>query len=133
MKRRWFALLIVVGEVVGSGLMASFDPSVAVAQKLDCQKALNQQELNQCAALSAREADRKLNQIYQQLRKEQRNQSNTLLINAEEAWIKYRDASCAFSRSQFEGGSIAPLIYSDCIARLTKQRTQELKSHLQKG
>lgn len=133
MKRLWFVVLTIAGVIGGSGFTASLAPSVAVAQPLNCQKANTQLELNQCADLSAKAADRKLNQVYQQVRAKYRGEQETLLLNAEEAWVKFRDASCAFSRSRFAGGSIAPMVYSNCLTNLTKQQTQELKSYLQEG
>ena len=133
MKHRWILLLAVAGEIVGSGLMESFKPGIAGAQNLNCQKAQTQSELNQCADLIARDADQKLNQVYQQLRKNRGTELDTLLVESEKAWIKYRDASCAFSRKRVAGGSIAPMVSSNCIARLTEQRTQELEGYLKEG
>lgn len=130
MKRRWILLLAVAGGIAGSGLMESFKPAIAGAQNLNCQKAQTQLELNQCADLSAKDADRKLNQVYQQLRKNRGTELDTLLVEAQKSWLKYRDASCAFSRKGVAGGSIASMVYSNCIARLTKQRTQELEGYL---
>lgn len=132
MKRRWILLLAMVGGIAESGLM-EIKPAIAGAQNLNCQKAQTQLELNQCADLSAKDADRKLNQVYQQLRKNRGTELDTLLVKAQEDWIKYRDASCAFSRKRVAGGSIAPMVYSNCIERLTKQRTQELESYLKEG
>ncbi len=133
MKRQWFTNSALAGGMVGITVMIGFSPSDAVAQPLNCQKAQTQLELNQCASLSAGEADRQLNQVYQRLRKNRGTQLDLQLVNAEEAWIKYRDASCAFSRSRFAGGSIAPMVYSNCMARLTKQQIQELEGYLQEG
>jgi uncharacterized protein YecT (DUF1311 family) len=125
MKRLWFVFLKIAGVIGGLGFTANLTP-FAVAQPLNCQKANTQLELNQCA-------DRKLNQVYQQVRAKYRGEQETLLLNAEEAWVKFRDASCAFSRNRFAGGSIAPMVYSNCLTNLTKQQTQELKSYLQEG
>ncbi len=54
------------------------------------------------------------------------------LIAAQLAWIKFRDASCEFETSAYEGGSIAPAIYSACLEETTKQRTQQLREYLQR-
>ncbi len=134
MKRPWLVYLTVIGVIGGQVLIANLDSSVAVAQPLNCQKAKTQLDLNRCADANAKAADRTLNQVYQQVRSTYRGtEQERLLVNAEEAWIKFRDASCAFSRSRFVGGSIAPTIYSNCLANLTNQQTQELKSYLREG
>ncbi|XGV97619.1 MAG: lysozyme inhibitor LprI family protein [Leptolyngbya sp. BL-A-14] len=128
MNRKWFLLL----AIVGSGL-TEIKLFTASAQTEDCRRAQTQYELNQCAELSAKNADRKLNQVYQQVLKKQTPEMSTLLVKAEEDWIKYRDASCAFSRQQFAGGSAESMAYSFCMARLTEQRTQELEGYLKEG
>lgn len=133
MKRQWVALLAVAGGIVGSSLTAGFNSSVAIAQQPNCQNE-TQMALNQCAALNAEAADRRLNQVYQQVQaKYQESQLSKLLTDAEAAWIKYRDASCKFSESRFAGGSIVPMVYSNCLEKLAKQRTQELESYLRDG
>ena len=134
MKHQWIARLTVVGSIGGCALLMNFNPAIAVAQKLNCQKPITQLEMNQCANINAKAADRKLNQVYQQVRtKYQGTEQRKLLSDAEEAWIKFRDTSCTFSKSRVAGGSIAPLVYSNCLTNLTKQRTQTLESYLQEG
>jgi uncharacterized protein YecT (DUF1311 family) len=142
-KRCWFACLALISAILCAMLGSGFIPSAEIlqsvaaepiAQQSDCQKAATQLELNRCAALNAKAADRKLNQVYQQVQaRYQDSQQTPLLVTAEVAWIKYRDASCTFSERRYAGGSIAPMIYSNCIERLTRQRTQELESYLQEG
>ena len=51
--------------------------------------------------------------------------------NAETAWIKFRDNDCKFAAGIYRGGSIAPMMYSLCVEKLTKQRTEQLKGYLQ--
>lgn len=45
---------------------------------------------------------------------------------AEDAWLKYRDASCASMATQWEGGDQAPVAYSDCRLKLTWNHLNEL-------
>ncbi|QSJ15615.1 lysozyme inhibitor LprI family protein [Nostoc sp. UHCC 0702] len=102
-----------------------------LAQKLNCNNAQTQLEINQCAQLSYKNADQKLNQVYQQLLPKLSRSRKQKLNAAQLAWIKFRDASCEFERSAYEGGSIAPTIYFGCLEKTTKQRTQELQEYLQ--
>jgi uncharacterized protein YecT (DUF1311 family) len=46
---------------------------------------------------------------------------------AARAWISYRDAQCEAARQRFEGGTMAPIIYSGCMWRATEHRIQELQ------
>lgn len=102
---------------------------------INCKAASTQLEMNYCANLSFKAADQELNQIYRQLRntfkQTKQNTQEPQLINAQLAWLKYRDLDCKFSADRFKGGSIAPLIYSSCKETLTKQRTIILKNYLE--
>ncbi|MNT18427.1 hypothetical protein D3C72_1536360 [compost metagenome] len=53
-----------------------------------------------------------------------------LLIQAEKDWIKFRDSHCKFEASQYEGGSIKPLIYSTCLEELTRKRIAAIKASI---
>ena len=79
-----------------------------------------QMEMNSCAANDYSRADDELNATWRKLPK------STQLLAAQRAWIAYRDAECSFRKAQFEGGSIAPLIFSSCLSELTKERTKIL-------
>jgi uncharacterized protein YecT (DUF1311 family) len=104
---------------------------LASAQPSDCQNPTVQAEMNRCASLDAEAADRKLNQIYKQLRSKYKGtKKEKLLIDAQLAWIKFRDTNCAFALSKYEGGSIASMMGSNCLKRTTEQRTEELESYL---
>lgn len=86
--------------------------------------------MNDCAARLAETADQDLNDVYQTVRDKYKDTpQGDRLVDAQLAWIAFRDANCQFASSRFEGGSIAPLIYSNCVERMTKQRTAELKAY----
>ena len=117
----------------------------------DCEKATTQRDMTLCAQRRAESADKKLNNAYQILQRrlaEAVRQGSTTeinlakqryqqLINSENAWIKYRDTTCEYESSSFEGGTlaeplgtrIAPMIYHDCVAKLTNRRTADLQEY----
>jgi uncharacterized protein YecT (DUF1311 family) len=109
----------------------------------DCNKAITQTEMNLCAQNRAESADKRLNNTYQILQRRlaiDLRQGNTAqinlaktryqkLINAQNAWIKFRDTTCEYERSNFDGGSIAPMIYHDCVAKITDRRTADLQEY----
>ncbi|ABA24370.1 Protein of unknown function DUF1311 [Trichormus variabilis ATCC 29413] len=105
--------------------------SMLLAQNLNCDNAQTQLEINQCSKQSYQNADKKLNQAYKQLLPKLQRSRKQKLIAAQQAWIKFRDSSCEFESSQYEGGSIAPSVYLNCLEKLTQQRTQELQEYLQ--
>ncbi|MBD2682147.1 MULTISPECIES: lysozyme inhibitor LprI family protein [Nostoc] len=105
-------------------------PKMHLAQKLNCNNPQTQVEINQCSNLSYQNADKKLNAAYQKLVPKLDRTRKQKLIAAQQAWIKFRDASCEFERSEYEGGTIAPSIYLGCLENLTKERTQQLQEYL---
>lgn len=105
-------------------------PQMRLAQKFNCNNAQTQAAINECAKLSYQNADKKLNQAYQQLLPTLRRSRKEKLIAAQVAWVKFRDNNCEFERSENEGGSIAPTIYFGCLENTTKLRTQQLQQYL---
>ena len=99
-------------------------------QRVNCNNPQTQIAINECAKLSYQRADKKLNQVYQQLLPTLETFRKQKLIAAQVAWIKFRDTNCEFERSKYEGGSIASSIYSGCLENTTKLRTQELQEFL---
>lgn len=103
-----------------------------VPEASNCKSPQTQVEINRCASLFAKVADQKLNQVYQKLRSKLKgSQQEQLLIDSEQAWIKFRDTNCVFEQSRYQGGSIAPSIYSSCMEQMTNQRTEELEGYLE--
>ncbi|MGB8698250.1 MAG: lysozyme inhibitor LprI family protein [Thermosynechococcaceae cyanobacterium] len=97
----------------------------------NCQNALTQAEINACAGQMAKKADQELNAVYQNLRLSLKDSPRSQqLVDAQLAWIQFRDANCAFEKSRYEGGSISPSIFSGCIEQMTQQRIEQLNHYL---
>jgi uncharacterized protein YecT (DUF1311 family) len=98
----------------------------------DCDNATDQATMNQCAAQQHKAADKELNALYQQItnRLKSNPDSKKLLLGAQRSWIAFRDAECRFSASAVEGGSVYPLVYSNCVTELTKARVETFKNYL---
>ncbi|MEH2167345.1 MAG: lysozyme inhibitor LprI family protein [Nostoc sp.] len=101
-----------------------------LVQKLNCNNPQTQAAINECTKLSYQNADKKLNQVYQQLISTLEKSRKQKLIAAQLAWSKFRDTNCEFERSKYEGGSIASSIYFGCLENTTKLRTQQLQEYL---
>ncbi|MGZ7458010.1 lysozyme inhibitor LprI family protein [Pseudomonas sp. Ma2-10] len=102
------------------------------AYAVDCENAADQATMNECAAQQHKIADKELNALYQQInvRLKSNPESKKLLIGAQRSWIAFRDAECKFSSAGVEGGSVYPLIYSNCTTGLTKARVEAFKTYL---
>ena len=110
---------------------ASGTTNLQLAQNPNCNNPQTQSEMNICASIAYQNADRKLNQVYRQLLPKLSAARKQKLISAQQAWIKFRDSSCEFERSAYEGGSMAPMIYGFCLADVTEQRTKDLQRYLE--
>jgi uncharacterized protein YecT (DUF1311 family) len=92
--------------------------------------AQTQLEMNETANSQYKKADAELNKVYKQLMNILDKNEKPLLIQAEKDWIKFRDSHCKFEASQYEGGSIKPLIYSTCLEELTRKRITAIKASI---
>ncbi|OAN84544.1 hypothetical protein A8B78_06705 [Jannaschia sp. EhC01] len=105
----------------------------AAAQDLDCtdRTALTQSALTQCAGRDLAFWDGLLNNAYQQVIATLDGAQEGNLRAAQRAWITFRDLTCDMESARFQGGSIAPMIELDCLARLTERRARDLETYLQ--
>ncbi|CAN7284156.1 lysozyme inhibitor LprI family protein [Mesorhizobium sp. LjRoot246] len=99
--------------------------SVARAQECD-RSDDSQQMMNICADEDYQAADARLNTAYQDLIGSDDADGKRSLQVAQRAWITFRDAECAHSTAASEGGSIHPMEVSQCLTRLTDDRTKQL-------
>ena len=126
------ASLLAVGMATrGIASPTSAATNLQLAQRPNCNNPQTQSEMNICASIAYQNADRKLNQVYRQLLPKLSAARKQKLITAQQAWIKFRDSSCEFERSAYEGGSLAPMIYGFCLANVTEQRTKDLRRYLE--
>ncbi len=93
----------------------------------ECIEPQAQSLMNACAAKDFAEADAALNIAWKPAKAfADAIGQGAQLLEAQRAWLKYRDAACEVHASPFEGGSLQPLIYSVCMNDLTTHRTEML-------
>lgn len=119
-----------------AALLALAFATPAAAQVEDCMAATTQLDLNTCAAQDFAAQDANLNEAYASAKDILQGIDADLdpadqgaakaLLQAQRAWITYRDAGCMAEAYLYEGGSIQPMIYSACRARVTAARAQDL-------
>lgn len=103
----------------------------SIAQQANCKNPQTTRDMIRCAGSEVQAADRKLNQVYQQLIGKLDGQQKERLTTAQLAWINFRDRTCAYEQGRFEGGTFAPVANASCRARVTQQRTKDLENYLQ--
>ena len=84
-------------------------------------------EVNACLNARFEESDATLNRYYQaaikRLRKEGRDEPAQKFVQAERAWIAYRNTECGAVIDYWSGGTIRVSMDLDCRIRLTRLRT----------
>ena len=123
------------------GLLA-YAASLQTMTEAECANAMSQMEMTACAGQRFEQADAALNALYARLiagaRETDRSPDNgrvtgddrpgeeATLREAQRAWVTYRDAHCRGEGYGERGGSMEPMIYQDCRARLTRERIAQL-------
>ena len=105
-------------------------PSPVLSQTIQCKRDGNTAQLKKCAADDYAVADKRLNQVYQQLIGQLRGEQKQRLIQAQRTWIQFRDQNCRFVSSQALGGTAEGLFLTTCLTKVTQQRTQDLQEYI---
>src|SRR5689334_14928643 len=74
-----------------------------------------QYQLNMKSAKEYERADKELTALYKDLLDSLDKDGKAALISSQQAWVKYRDADCAFLSYQNKGGTIYAMVYTDSM------------------
>ena len=126
MKTTTFLLLLVLTmQLVAQGASPQKKP------KSDpCPDALSQPEMTECAHKEYRTADATLNKVYANLVSILDAEEKSQLKEVQLIWIKFRDANCNFVADRFKGGTMRPMVFAFCLAHMTSQRTDDLRTQI---
>ena len=121
--------------------------SIALAQdktKINCDSAQTQTDMNMCAEINYKKADKELNTVYKDLMKKIRDNEDSTdaetfahdkkyenaVIQAQKKWLEYRDSFAHIWELKYEGGSMGPMMYFGELTRLTRSQIKELQDLL---
>jgi uncharacterized protein YecT (DUF1311 family) len=106
-------------------------PALALAAD-KCADAVDQATMNTCADAAFKQSDKKLNELYRRIEARLKDDAETkkLLVQAQQDWVKFRDAECSFRTSASAGGTVAPMLISMCMDGLTQSRVKDFESYL---
>ncbi len=124
------SLLLAAGFLLPS---KASNNSPQLAQQPNCKNPQTTLDMNMCSSQEFQAADKKLNQVYQQLQPKINSKQKQRLIVAQRSWLKFRDETCDYEMGQFEGGSLAASTYGYCRARVTKERVKDLERYLEQA
>ena len=101
------------------------------ANAADCGADASQLALDLCALDGFQRADASLNALYSRMTEEPALSSRLARLQAaQRAWMDYRDVECRFEDSWADGGSMQPMLNSDCARALTERRIGDLEAAL---
>ncbi|MEI6559783.1 MAG: lysozyme inhibitor LprI family protein [Rhodospirillaceae bacterium] len=93
----------------------------------DCAGAPGIEAMVTCAEAADQKADQRLNRSYAAARQAlDAGDGAKLLLDAQRAWLKFRDADCRVVANQAHGGLLSRFLWSACRADLTEARSTEL-------
>lgn len=95
---------------------------------VDCEKATATVDLNECASITFKEADKRLNATYNKIYKSLNEQEKKILKDSQNAWIKYRDTNAELMVLPYIRASMHTMVYLGAKAELTDTRIEELES-----
>ncbi|MGI4799968.1 MAG: lysozyme inhibitor LprI family protein [Janthinobacterium lividum] len=120
------------GAILALGLTAGV--ASGAEQWAPDQNVCNQQEntlaIVQCLQERTSFWDRRLNQAWKAVNASLASEPQRVvaLKTAEQAWLKFREANCAFQYSQ--GGTIRQIATASCMLEMTQNRAIELQKEL---
>ncbi|MCP1200408.1 lysozyme inhibitor LprI family protein [Notoacmeibacter sp. MSK16QG-6] len=111
----------------------------------NCADPQTQMEMTACAAQDYEAADDELNALWPDMIANTRSRdadmgsffeerglptTEEILRAAQRAWIAYRDAECDYQAYDALGGTMQPMLGSECRARLTAERVSQWRQEL---
>ena len=105
-------------------------PNLAWADSCDNPK--TQADMTYCADWWFKKNDAGMSDVYSRLRTYYAKipVAKSGLLKAQRAWLAFRDAECGLEAAGEAGGSAQPMIYNQCLSRLTQLRTEQLQKRL---
>ena len=121
-------LLIVLALALSTPALAAADSDMTQEYLtcMDKSKGVTPEMMDCMSAETARQ-DARLNENYKRLMSKVSAKRKKTLLDAQRAWIKFRDLNCEFYYDP-DGGTAARLASNDCFLQATADRAKELKN-----
>lgn len=118
-----------IGTLLGMAL------ACGSAHAIDCKQAITTPDINHCAKQEQLAVEARLNAAYQKTLKslnepdteiEKYSEMKQKLIQAQRAWVKFRDLDCDAVYAFHAGGTIRTVMFLGCMQRHAEQRIKAL-------
>lgn len=108
-------------------LAAAYEEQAVQIYATEHTEHVTQADMNQRVAASFHRAEERLAALVENLREHLSGGSLDAFEKSQQAWVQYRQASAEFQSSQYDGGSIQPLIHASALESVTISRIVELE------
>lgn len=92
-----------------------------------CETATTTREMSSCLQGELEQLEHRLKALDERISSQLEAQRRLLFRQAQLTWASFRFANCSSAKSQFEGGTMAPLVFVQCEIEMTRQRLAELR------
>jgi len=124
-------LCAVIGIVIASFSAHAAEPAVSKQYSACMDKSGGvTMGMIECITAENQRQDVRLNKAYKVLMADLTPARKTQLLEAQRAWIKFRDANCSFYLDP-DGGTMARVSANDCVMTTTASRAVELEQFKQ--
>ena len=128
MRVALMTIVVWTAMVTAGGAQQPAKAAPKAAPKSDpCANAMTQADMTMCSGKALEQANATLAKVYDALLKGLDADHKPILQKAEAAWETFRTAECELQGSQNLGGSIYPMVVSDCQAAMANQRVVALR------
>jgi uncharacterized protein YecT (DUF1311 family) len=119
-------------------VLLGFLLATSEAFAIDCDHAVTTLDINECAWGEQKKVETKLNQVYQRVLKgldqpdtemEHFSHMKESLLQAQRAWITFREANCRAAYDRNASGTMRTVIYIGCMQTHAEQRIKELEEY----
>ncbi|MDR3323946.1 MAG: lysozyme inhibitor LprI family protein [Zoogloeaceae bacterium] len=124
MKPPAFFLTALIGAAFSLAVAHAEEAKLTPQFEACMNKAATTVDTLDCIGAETERQDKRLNKAYKSLQNTERKKT---LQDAQRAWLKYREANCAFYYDP-EGGTLATVEGSDCFMSMTARRANELEA-----
>lgn len=115
---------------IAKELSITYEQEAQQIRVIEMNTAMTQLEMNIVSGQAYRRAERKLDEIIQQMKSFYSPEQNAQFDKVNGAWRTYQQLHAEFVASQYKGGSIQPLIHASTLEAVTIARIVELEAEL---
>jgi uncharacterized protein YecT (DUF1311 family) len=122
---------LLFGSLAGPGIallaLALAAPTTLKGQgatALNCDSAKTTADMRTCAVRELKDAKRDLDRYLREARRLASNRA--LLDSAQAVWQRFADLACRSAGSQYEGGTIQPVVVLSCLVDATRKRLHQI-------